>query len=442
MKIQLSDHFNYGKLLHFTLPSIIMMLFTSVYSVVDGFFISNFAGITPFAAINLIFPFTMLLAAFGFMFGAGGSALVSATLGMRQAERANRIFSMLTYIAIAIGIILAALGIAFIEPIAVWMGADKDMLPYCVIYGRILLLALPGFMLQNMFQSFLITAERPKLGLIVTIAAGATNIVLDALFIAVLQWGVVGAALATALSQYVGGIIPLVFFIRKNSSLLKLGKTKIDLKALLTTCTNGASELVTNISMSVVSILYNFQLMRLAGENGVAAYGAVMYIGFVYAAVFLGYSIGVAPIIGFHFGAGDHAELKNLFRKSNLLVISSSIVLALIAFLLAKPFARAFVSENSVLLDMTVTAFRFYAISVLFSGFSIFGSAFFTALNNGFVSATISFLRTLVFQIAAVLILPVFFDLNGVWYSLFVAEILASIVTFAFYRGKRAAYHY
>lgn len=442
MNIQLSDHFNYGKLLRFTLPSAIMMLFISVYSLVDGFFISNFVGITPFAAVNLIFPFTMLLAAFGFMFGTGGTALVSAALGMQQPERANRIFSMLIYIGIAVGVVLAALGILFIEPIAILMGADESLLPYCMIYGRILLAALPGFMLQNMFQSFLITAERPKLGLAVTIAAGITNIVLDALFIAVFQWGVVGAALATALSQYVGGIIPLIFFIRKNSSPLRLGKTVFDGKALLHTCTNGASELVTNISMSVVSILYNLQLMRLAGENGVAAYGAVMYISFMYAALFIGYSIGVAPVIGFHFGANNHRELKNLYRKSNTLIIITSIILAVIAFLLAKPFATVFVGTEPVLLDLTVTAFRYYALSVLFSGISIFGSSFFTALSNGFVSAVISFMRTLVFQVAAVMILPIFFELNGIWYSLFVAEILASIVTFIFYRVKRSVYHY
>lgn len=442
MNIQLSDHFNYGKLLRFTLPSAIMMLFISVYSLVDGFFISNFVGITPFAAVNLIFPFTMLLAAFGFMFGTGGTALVSAALGMQQPERANRIFSMLIYNGIAVGVVLAALGILFIEPIAILMGADESLLPYCMIYGRILLAALPGFMLQNMFQSFLITAERPKLGLAVTIAAGITNIVLDALFIAVFQWGVVGAALATALSQYVGGIIPLIFFIRKNSSPLRLGKTVFDGKALLHTCTNGASELVTNISMSVVSILYNLQLMRLAGENGVAAYGAVMYISFMYAALFIGYSIGVAPVIGFHFGANNHRELKNLYRKSNTLIIITSIILAVIAFLLAKPFATVFVGTEPVLLDLTVTAFRYYALSVLFSGISIFGSSFFTALSNGFVSAVISFMRTLVFQVAAVMILPIFFELNGIWYSLFVAEILASIVTFIFYRVKRSVYHY
>lgn len=442
MKIQLSDHFHYGKLLRFTSPSIIMMIFISIYSMVDGLFISNFVGLTPFAAVNLIFPFIMILGAVGFMFGAGGSALVSATLGAKNPEKANRIFSMLTYIAAATGAVIAALGIIFIEPIAVWMGADENMLPHCVIYGRIILLALPTFMLQNLFQSFLVTAEKPALGLAVTIAAGLTNIVLDALFVTVLKWNVVGAAAATALSQCVGGIVPLLYFCSKNSSLLRLCKTTFDGRALFSACTNGLSELVTNISMSVVSILYNFQLMRLAGENGVAAYGAVMYVSFVFVAVFLGYSIGASPVVGYHYGAQDYDELKGLFRKSNVIVTVSSLLLAAIAFLLAAPLAKLFVGDTPVLLDMTVTAFRFYAVSVLFSGFSIFGSAFFTALNNGVVSATISFLRTLLFQIASVLILPMIWGIDGVWYSLFVAEILAMIVTFLFYRIKRKVYHY
>lgn len=442
MNIQLSDHFTYGRLLRFTLPSIIMMIFTSIYSVVDGLFISNFVGITPFAAINLIFPFIQILGCIGFMLGAGGSALISLTLGTGNQERANRIFSMLTYLAMIAGVVLAVLGIIFIEPIAIKMGADESMLPYCVLYGRILLLALPAFLLQNMFQNFLITAEKPMLGLVVTVAAGLTNIVLDALFVVGFRFGLAGAAAATALSQCVGGIIPLIYFARKNDSLLKLGRPYFDKKVLLTTCANGSSELVTNISMSLVSILYNFQLMRFAGENGVAAYGAVMYVGFIFAAVFLGYSIGVAPVIGFHYGAQNHDELKGLFRKSNTLVITANVVLAAIAFALAKPLAVVFVRQDPALLEMTVTAFRFYSISVLFSGFSIFGSAFFTALSNGSVSAAISFLRTLLFQVVTVLVLPMFFGLNGIWYSLFVAEILAMLVTLSFYISKRKVYHY
>lgn len=442
MNIQLSDHFDYSRLLRFTLPSIIMMIFTSIYSVVDGLFVSNFVGITPFAALNMIYPFIQILGCFGFMFGAGGSALVSATLGMRNQERANRIFSMLTYITIISGIVLAIIGILFIEPIAVLMGADAELLPYCIIYGRILLAAIPAFMLQNLFQSFLITAGKPTLGLFVTIAAGITNMILDALFIVGFHWGLVGAAAATAIAQCIGGLIPLIYFARKNTSSLKLGKTVFDKKALLVSCTNGSSELVTNISMSVVSILYNLQLMKFAGENGVAAYGAVMYVGFIFAAVFLGYSIGVAPVIGYHYGAQDHAELKNLFRKSITLVTSANVILAALAFTLSVPLAKLFVRHDLALLEMTVSAFHYYAISVLFSGFNIFGSAFFTALNNGVVSATISFLRTLLFQIASVLILPVFFELNGVWYSLFAAEILASIVTFTFIIKKKNVYHY
>lgn len=440
--ISLSDHFNYRRLLRFTLPSIIMMIFTSIYSVVDGLFVSNFVGITPFAAINLIFPFIQIMGCFGFMFGAGGSALVSLTLGTGKKEQANQIFSMLTYLAIVLGVLLAVLGFVFIEPIAVLMGADDTMLPYCVTYGRILLLSLPAFLLQNMFQNFLITAEKPTLGLFVTILAGVTNMCLDALFIIVFHWGLAGAAVATAIAQCVGGILPFVYFARKNSSLLKLGKMYFNGKMLLTTCINGSSELVTNISMSVVSILYNFQLMKFAGENGVAAYGAVMYVGFIFAAVFLGYSIGIAPVIGFHHGAQNTDELKGLFRKSNTLVISANIVLAIAALFLSPTLARIFVGDEPALLEMTVTAFRFYSVSVLFSGFNIFGSAFFTALNDGLVSAVISFLRTLVFQIATVLILPVFFELNGVWYSLFIAEILSFAVTMTFYITKRKTYRY
>lgn len=442
MKIQLSDHFTYGKLLRFTFPSIIMMIFTSIYSVVDGFFISNFVGVTPFAAINLIMPFTQILGCFGFMFGAGGSALVAATLGTNQIKKANQIFSMLTYIAAGVGIVLAIFGITFIKPIAILLGADDSMLPYCITYARILLLALPAFMLQNMFQSFLITAEKPMLGLIVTIAAGVTNMILDALFIIVFQWGVAGAAAATITAQCVGGIIPLIYFIRKNDSPLKLGAMFFDIKLLTAACTNGLSELVSNISMSVVSILYNFQLMRFAGENGVAAYGAVMYVSFIFIAVFLGYSIGAAPVISFHYGAQHHDELKGLFKKSLSLITVTSIALFAAAFFLAKPLANLFVGSNADLLKMTITAFHFYAISVLFSGFNIFGSAFFTALNNGFISAAISFLRTLVFQIATVLILPVFFELDGVWYSLFIAEFFAMIVTFTFILTKRKEYQY
>lgn len=442
MKIQLSDHFNYGKLLRFTLPTIVMMIFTSIYSVVDGFFVSNFVGITPFAAINLIMPFTQILSCIGFMFGAGGSALVSATLGEGKKEKANRIFSMLVYITAVSGIVIGILGIIFIEPVAAAMGADAELLPYCVIYGRILLITLPAFMLQNMFQSFLVTAEKPIMGLIITIGAGLTNMVLDALFIITFQKGIVGAAVATGIAQCVGGIVPFVYFIRNKNGVLKLGKLHWEGKALLNSCANGSSELVTNISMSVVSMLYNYQLMKFAGENGVAAYGAVMYVGFIFVAIFLGYSIGAAPVIGFHYGAQNQDELKGLFRKSNILIAIVGIIMAACAYIFSAPLARLFVGTDPAILDMTVTAFHFFALSVLFSGFSIFGSAFFTALNNGIVSAAISFLRTLLFQIACVLILPIFFKLNGVWYSLLIAEILAMLVTVVCYIIKRKDYNY
>ena len=442
MKIQLSDHFTYKKLLRFTMPSIIMMILTSVYNMVDGLFISNFVGITPFAAINLIFPFIQIVGCFGFMFASGGSALVSATLGAKQPERANRIFSLLTYSTIITGIVVAVLSITFIRPIALWMGADDVLLPYCVTYSRIVLAALPCFMLQVFFQSFLVTAEKPGLGLKITIVAGVTNIILDALFVAIFRWGVIGAAAATVISQCAGGLIPLAYFLRKNNSLLKLGKTRFQGSVLFSACTNGLSELVTNISMSVVSILYNFRLMLLVGEDGVASYGAVMYVGFVFVAVFLGYAIGSAPVIGFHYGAQNHGELKSLFRKSSRIVTGASLGLGAFCLILAGPLATLFVGSALELRAMTATAFRYYSLTVLFSGFSIFGSAFFTALNNGVVSATISFMRTIVFQIGAVLILPIFWGLDGVWLSLALAEVLATIVTVYFYKRKRSTYQY
>ncbi|MBQ9091229.1 MAG: MATE family efflux transporter [Anaerotignum sp.] len=442
MNIQLSDHFTYGRLIRFVIPSIAMMIFTSVYGVVDGLFVSNFVGKTPFAAVNLIIPFAMILGAFGFMFGTGGSALVAKTLGEGKEETANQIFSLLIYVALGLGILLALFGIVFVEPIAVRMGADESMLEYCVVYARVVLLGLPFFMLQNMFQSFLITAERPKIGLMVTIAAGVTNMVLDALFIAVFEWGVAGAAAATALSQCVGGLVPFLFFARKNSSKLRLMKTKLMGKALFKACTNGSSELVTNVSMSLVSMLYNLQLMKFAGENGVAAYGVIMYVNFIFIAIYLGYSFGTAPIVAFNYGARNTEEMQNVLKKSLKLLCGAGITLFLIGMVSSGLLAKIFVGYDAELYKMTVRGFRIYTISFLISGLNIFGSSFFTALNNGVVSALISFLRTVVFEVAAILILPVFFGLDGIWCAITVAEVASLIITTFFFFAMRQRYQY
>ena len=442
MKIQLSDHFTYGRLLRFAAPSVAMMIFTSIYSVVDGFFVSNFAGKTPFAAVNMIWPVPMMLGAVGFMLGTGGTALVSMTLGEGKKEHANKIFSFLVYVGIITGIILATIGILIIEPVAVLLGAEGEMISMCVTYGRILLFALPAFMLQNMFQSFMIAAEKPSFGLSITVIAGITNMILDALFMAVFRWGIVGAALATMTSQFVGGLIPLVYFMCENRSPLRLVRTKFDGKALFKACTNGSSELVTNISMSFVAMLYNLQLMKIAGENGVAAYGVIMYVSFIFIAIFLGYAIGMAPIISYHYGAGNFSELKNVFQKSILLMAGAGIVLTVCAYLLAVPLAKLYVGYDRQLYEMTVHALKIYAMSFLFCGFSIFGSAFFTALNNGIISAFISFLRTIVFQVAAVLIMPEIWGLEGIWYSVMTAEVLATAVSLFFIVKNKKKYHY
>ncbi|MBR5534777.1 MAG: MATE family efflux transporter, partial [Ruminiclostridium sp.] len=425
--IQLSDHFTYGRLVRFTLPSIAMMIFTSIYGVVDGFFVSNFVGKTPFAAVNFIMPVLMMLGCLGFMFGTGGSALVAMTMGMGNRKKAREIFSLLIYVTIGSGVVLAALGILFLPNIAALLGAEGQMLADCILYGRIILLALPALMLQFAFQSFFVTAEKPQLGLAVTLAAGITNMVLDALFIAVLEWGLVGAAAATAFSQVVGGIIPLFYFARSNGSALRLGKTRWDRKALLKTCTNGSSELMSNISMSLVSMLYNIQLMKYAGENGVAAYGVLMYVCFVFLAIFIGYSVGVAPVIGFHYGAANYEELKGLRQKSLRIIALCAVAMFLLAeFILARPLALLFVGYDQALMELTLHAFRIFAFLFLFAGFAIFGSAFFTALNNGLISALISFLRSLVFEASAVFLLPLLFGLDGIWLSTVAADLVAA----------------
>lgn len=442
MKIQLSEHFTYKKLLRFVFPSIIMMIFTSIYGVVDGLFVSNFVGKTSFAAINLIMPFIMILGALGFMIGTGGSAIVAKTLGEGKKEKANQYFSMLVYITILGGILVSILGALFVRPIAVLLGAEGEMLGQCVLYGRILFVSLTAFMLQNVFQSFFVAAEKPQLGLFVTIAAGVTNMVLDYLFIAVFRWGIAGAAIATAASEFIGGIVPLIYFLRKNSSLLRLTRTKIYGRILLKACTNGSSELMTNLSMSIVNMLYNFQLMNIAGEDGVAAYGVIMYANFIFLSTFIGYSIGSAPIVGYHYGAANHSELKNLFKKSLIMIGIWGLVLVTLALSLSSPLARLFVGYDVELMEMTSHGFRLYALAFLVSGFNIFGSAFFTALNNGLISAVISFLRTLVFQMAVVLILPRFLGINGIWLAIVVAELLALVVTVQFLVRKKNVYHY
>lgn len=442
--IQLSDHFSYGRLIRFVLPSIAMMIFTSIYGVVDGLFVSRFAGKTPLAAINLIFPLIMILGAIGFMIGTGGTAIVAKTLGMGEKKKANEYFSLLVYVAIGTGVVLAALGIGFARPIAALLGAEGEMQDYCTVYARIVLAALPFFMLQNIFQSFCITAEKPKLGLFITVGAGVTNIVLDALFVAVFEWGLVGAAAATAASQFVGGIVPLIYFSTKNTSLLRLGRTKFYGNMLLHTCTNGSSELMSNISSSIVTILYNSQLMHYAGENGVAAYSAIMYVAFIFVAIFIGFVIGSSPIVSFHFGASNTGELKNLFKKSLIIVSITGVTMTVLALVLAAPLSELFVGYDRTLYEMTRRGFMIFAIHYIIAGVNIFGSAFFTALNNGVISAVISFLRTLVFQCAAVILLPLLFadPLDGIWYSVIASELLTLIVTVIFLVTKRKKYQY
>jgi putative MATE family efflux protein len=444
MKIQLSDHFTYKKLFRFTLPPIAMMIFTSIYGVVDGFFVSNFVGETPFAAINFIMPFIMILGAFGFMFGTGGSALISKTLGEGEDEKANRLFSMLTCVSAVVGVVIAILGILFVRPLAALLGAEGAMLEDCVLYGRIILAAMPAFMLQQEYQSFCVVAEKPQLGLAATVAAGVANMVLDALFIAAFSWGVAGAALATAVSQIVGGAIPIIHFLRHGAGRIHLVKPTFDGRGLIRACTNGASELMSNAAMSIVGMLYNIQLMKYAGEAGVAAYGVMMYVGMIFVAIFIGYIIGVAPVVGYHYGAQNHAELGSLLKKSLIIIGSFSAAMAFAGYVLARPLGLIFMSASPDTLALTIRCLKVSSLQFLFCGLAIFGSGFFTALNNGLISALISFLRTLVFQVAAILLLPLIWDpaIDGIWVSIVVAEVTAAVMTVIFLAVNKKRYKY
>ena len=442
MKIELSEHFTYKKLIKFTIPTIVMMIFTSIYGVVDGIFVSNFVGSDSFAAVNLIMPALMIFGTIGFMIGTGGSALVSKTIGEGDRQKANRYFSMLIYILIIVGLILTIIAVAMVKPMSKLLGAEGEILEDCITYGRVLIMFLIPFVLQNCFQSFLIVAEKPTIGLVISIITGISNMILDWLFMYVFKLGIFGAALATGISQLIGGIVPLIYFVSKNNSTLKLVKTKIEGKAILQACINGSSEMLTNLSMSLVNMLYNLQLMKYIGSNGVVAYGIIMYVGFIFIGTYLGYSTGTAPIIGYHYGAGNTDELKNLLKKSIKLIGITSLIMTIIAEITSKLLASIFVSYDIELLEMTTNAIKIFSITYLISGFNIFSSSFFTALNNGLVSAVISFLRTLVFQIAMIFILPAIWGVNGIWLAVSFAEILALIVSTIFLIINREKYQY
>jgi hypothetical protein len=440
--IQLSDHFTYARLFRFVLPSIVMMVFTSIYGVVDGLFVSNFAGKTAFASINLIMPFLIILGAMGFMLGTGGTALVSRVLGEGDKEHANKYFSMITLFGILLGVILTVVGVLAMRPMAILLGATEAMVDDCVLYGRIVVCFLTSFMLQNMFQSFLIAAERPKFGLLITLAAGVMNMVLDALFVGVFRWGIAGAAIATGISQTVGGVVPLMYFLFSKSSPLRLRWTKFEAQPLLRSCANGSSELMSNISGSLIGMLYNAQLMRFLGEDGVATYGVLMYVQFIFVAIDIGYSIGCAPIISYHYGARNHPELRNLLTKGLKVMGILGIVMTIAAISLSGTLANIFVGYDATLCELTRHAFHLFSFAFLLAGFNIFLSSFFTALNNGGVSAAISFLRTLVFQAASVILLPMALDVDGLWWAASAAEALAFVVSIGFLLALKGKYHY
>ncbi len=442
MQIKLSDHFSYPRLFRFTLPSICMMLFTSVYLVIDGYFVSNFIGKTALAAVNMIYPVIMIIGSIGFMLGTGGSALVAKTMGEGDDEKAKRLFTLIYLTSIVIGTILTLPSFIFLDKIAYFLGARGELLENSITYGRILLSTVVLFVVQMESQIFFITAEKPKLGLIMTVLSCGTNIVLDGVFCAILHLGVPGAAAATAVSQAIGGTIPLLYFTFKRKGRLYFTKTYFDKKALLKSASNGLSELLSNTSAAIIGMLFNAQLLRYVGENGVAAYSVLMYVSMVFVAIFIGFSGGISPVVSYNYGAENEKELKSITKKLITLIVLSSVLMLIFSFLMASPLSRLFVGYDKELYDMTVRGFYIYSLSFIFAGISIFSSSFFTALNNGFVSAVISFLRTFVLQFIFVIILPPILGIDGIWLSIVLAEMIAFFISLFYLITKKKVYHY
>ena len=440
--VQLSDHFDYRTLIRFTIPSVLMMVISSVYSIVDGLFVSNFAGSDGFAAVNLMMPIAMMISCIGFMAGAGGSALISKTLGEQEAEKAREQFSLIIYLIIGFSLVIGVTVFLLVPQIARMMGAEGAIYDNCVIYGRILISALPAFMLQILFQNFLVVAEKPQMGMVIAISSGVTNIVLDALFIAVFQWGVAGAAIATMLGQTIGGIVPLGYFLLKKNHLLWFTKFKFRWETLKRTCVNGFSAFIGNASNSLVGIVFNLRLMDLMGSDGVVAYGVVMYVTYIVTGVFMGYSTGIAPVFSYNLGSGNAEEIKGLLKRSLVSIAVSALVLVAFVQIFARGLAAIFVSYDENLMILTTTAIRLFNISFLVAGFNIFAAAFFAALNNGVVSSILSLSRTLVFTLGCLFILPAVIGNNGIWLSVTFAEVFSVLVAGYYVVKNREKYQY
>ena len=429
MSVDMSKHFTVGELLRYTLPSIGMMVFLSIYGVVDGFFVSNFVGDTALAAVNFVWPIFMILGTIGYMMGTGGGAIVAKTLGEGGEERANELFSLFVYASIVAGVVFTIVGLLMLRPLVTALGAEGAMLEECISYGTILMVGIVFDVLQYIFQGLVMTAGKPKLGFAFTVGAGIANMVLDWLFICVFGWGVAGAGLATITGCAIGGVLPLIYFALPNSSLLRLGRARLDWRMLGKAAANGSSEMATNVSMSLVSIVYNVQLLNMLGEQGVAAYSVIMYVSFVFISAFIGYSVGAAPLMSYQYGAKNQVEMRSLFKKSLVIIAVTGVLMFVATRLISHPMALVFVGYDAQLMELTEHGFALYSLAFLIMGFSIYGSSLFTALNNGLVSALISFLRTLVFEIGSVLLLPMLIGPDGVWLSVSVAEVASLAIT-------------
>lgn len=419
--------FGFFSLLKFALPSVIMMMVMGLYSMVDSMFVSRFVSTNALSAINVVYPVINLLIGLGVMLASGGSAVIAAKMGAGKTDEARRDFSMIVTIGLASSIVIAVAGLIFIRPIVTFLGASELLVDYAVTYLAIILMFAPANMLQMLFQMFFVTAGRPGLGLTFIIGAGLVNAVLDYVFIVPLGMGIAGAALATGIGYLIPAAAGLIFFFGKKKELY-FTKPKFSAAVLGSSCSNGSSEMVSNLSMAVVTLVFNRIMMNLAGEDGVAAVTIVMYAQFLLSSIFMGFSLGVQPVISFHHGAGNRRNLKGIYRHCIVFIAIAAVSVFAVAMTLGPTLTTIFTPKDTNVWTLAVRGFMILPFCFLLEGFSIYASAAFTALGDGKTSALISFLRTFLFILTGLLTLPLAFGIDGVWLAVPVAELCSVLV--------------
>ncbi len=442
MEHALAKKFSLASLLLFAAPNIIMMIVLSMYIIVDGMFVARFIGTTALSAINMFYPAICFEMALGIMIATGGSAIAAKKLGEGKQKEAQNNLSFLMVVEGSFGIVIAVVGNLFTAEIVSFLGASAAQAPLSITYAKIIFSFAPAFFLQTAFQTFFVTAGKPALGLIVTILGGVANILLDYIFMAPLRLGVTGAAIATGIGYCIPAMVGVIFFLKAKTNPFHFVRPRFDGKVLLQACANGSSEMVTNLSNAVTTFLFNFTLLQFYGEDGVASITIILYFQYLFTALYFGYSNGIAPIISYKYGNDDRKQLQALFKNSVLFLIISSIAANVLLHFTISKLLTIFTAENSPVYQITLHGFSIYSMAFMIMGLGIFSSAMFTAFSDGITSAIISFSRTFLFIVGAILLLPAILGERGVWLAVPIAEAFGFLISILYLIGKKQKFHY